>query len=162
MSEQIRRSILRASAALALAGLATGALAHHGWSSFDEQAPLYLAGTVGSVSWENPHAILTLDPDDGLVLPPDLSTRSAPAQQAPVDGARVLADAKLPDAVDAEWEIELAPLTRMSAWQVPTLQAGARVEVVGYTFPGQRGERVMRVEYLFVDGKAYGLRSLPR
>lgn len=162
MSDRFPRSIRRTSAALALGCLATGALAHHGWSSFDEQTPLYLAGTVESVRWENPHAILTLDPDDGLVLPSDLSTRSAPEQQAPVDGARVLADAKLPDAVDAAWEIELAPLTRMSAWQVPTLEPGARVEVVGYTFPDQRGERTMRAEYLFVDGKTYGLRSLPR
>lgn len=162
MSDSTRRSILAASAALAI-GLATSAaLAHHGWSSFDEQQPLYLAGTVESVRWENPHAILSLDPDEGLALPTDLARRTAPEQQAPVDGARVLSTATLPNAVDGSWEIELAPLTRMSAWQVPTLEAGARIEVVGYTFPGQRGDRVMRVEYLFVDGKAYALRSLPR
>lgn len=162
MSDSIRGSFLAVPAALAIGLASSAAIAHHGWSSFDEQAPLYLAGTVESVRWENPHAILNLDPDDDLVLPADLATRTAPAQQAPVDGARVLSTTALPRAVDGSWEIELAPLTRMSAWQVPTLEAGARVEVVGYTFPGQTGGRVMRVEYLFVDGKAYGLRSLPR
>jgi hypothetical protein len=162
MSDSIHGSILAASAAFAI-GLATSeALAHHGWSSFDEQTPLYLAGTVESVRWENPHAMLSLDPEEGLALPTDLAGRTAPEQQAPVDGARVLSTATLPNAVDGSWKIELAPLTRMSSWQVPTLESGARIEVVGYTFPGQRGERVMRVEYLFVDGNAYGLRSPPR
>jgi hypothetical protein len=159
------RSILRLVTALAAAviGLASpAAFAHHGWSSFDEQRPLYLAGIVESVRWENPHAIVRLRPAPGLAVPDDLASREAPSQQAPVDGAKILAEARLPEALDAEWEIELAPLTRMAAWQVPTLAEGQTVEIVGYTFPDQRGARVMRAEYLIVGERIFGLRSLPR
>lgn len=50
----------------------------------------------------------------------------------------------------------------MAARQVPTLAEGQTVEVVGYTFPDQRGARVMRAEYLIVGERIFGLRSLPR
>jgi hypothetical protein len=161
MSDRITSSLAAALAALAL-GAATQVLAHHGWSSFDETKPLYLAGTAESVRWENPHAIVRLRPAAGLSLPTDLATREAPPQQAPIDGARVLAEARLPDTLDAEWEIELAPLTRMAAWDVPVLSDGDAIEVVGYTFPDQRGNRVMRAEYLIVGDRIFGLRSAPR
>ena len=49
----------------------------------------------------------------------------------------------------------------MDAWKVPELRDGDRVEVIGYTTTGEKGEPVLRAEYLFVDGKAYGLRSSP-
>jgi hypothetical protein len=146
---------------VALAPLA--AWAHHGWSSFDETRPIYLAGTVESVAWQNPHAEIVLLPSPGLSLPPDLATRSVPVQEAPVDGAKVMAEARLPADLSGSWTIELAPLTRMDAWGVERIAAGATVELVGYTFPeGKSSERIMRVEYLLVDGKAYGLRSLPK
>jgi hypothetical protein len=35
------------------------------------------------------------------------------------------------------------------------------LSVVGFTFLGEKGDPVLRVEYLFLDGKAYGLRSSP-
>jgi hypothetical protein len=35
------------------------------------------------------------------------------------------------------------------------------VSAVGYTGKEEKGEAVMRVEYLFVAGKVYGLRSSP-
>jgi hypothetical protein len=41
------------------------------------------------------------------------------------------------------------------------LMPGAAVSAVGFTFTGEQGAAVMRVEYLFVDGQAYGLRSSP-
>jgi hypothetical protein len=49
----------------------------------------------------------------------------------------------------------------MSAWNVAEIKPGQRVSVVGFTSRDEQGEPVMRVEYLFVDGKAYGLRSSP-
>jgi hypothetical protein len=138
------------------------AWAHHGWSSFDQARPLYLEGRVAQVAWRNPHVELKLDlPADGLKLPPDLATRSLPAQTAPVDGAALLKAAQLPTRRDRRWEIELAPLSRMQAWGVPEIKAGDTVALLGFTFSGEKGDAVLRVEYLFAGGKAYGLRSSP-
>jgi hypothetical protein len=137
------------------------ARAHHGWSSFDQDRPLYLEGKVESVSWRNPHAELKLRVPPNFKLPADLAARAVPPQSANVDAGRVLAAARLPSRKDPVWEIELAPLTRMQAWNVAEIKPGQAVAVVGYTFSAEKGEAVLRVEYLFVDGKAYGLRSSP-
>lgn len=148
--------------ALGAAGLLPAlARAHHGWSSFDQDKPLYLEGKVESCAWRNPHAELMLRIAAGLLLPADLGTRPVPAQSAGVDAARILGAARLPTRKDAVWEIELAPLTRMQAWGVAEIKPGRAVAVVGYTHPAERGGAVLRVEFLFVDGKAYGLRSSP-
>jgi hypothetical protein len=44
---------------------------------------------------------------------------------------------------------------------VRELKVGDRIEVVGYIAPKVGGGRLLRVEYLFSDGKVYGLRSSP-
>ena len=139
----------------------TQARAHHGWSSFDQDKPLYLEGKVESVSWRNPHVELKLRLAPNVKLPADLATRAVPPQSANVDAGRVLAAARLPSRKDPVWEIELAPLTRMQAWNVAEIKPGQAVALVGYTLPTEKGEAVLRVEVLFVDGKAYGLRSSP-
>lgn len=144
------------------AALALGALparGHHGWSSFDQQQPLYIEGRVRSVQWRNPHAEAVIEVGT-LALPADLAQRRMPAQSQNVDGAAILARARLPAAAAGDWEVELAPLSRMEAWQIAPLKAGDRVELIGYAgVPGR--PRLMRVEYLIVDGRAYGLRSSP-
>jgi hypothetical protein len=143
-------------------GLALPAWAHHGWSSFDQTRPLYLEGKAAKVAWRNPHAELQLElPADGVRLPADLAARSLPAQTAPVDGAALLKAAQLPTRKDRRWEVELAPLSRMQAWAVPEIKVGDTLGVLGFTFTGEKGDAVMRVEYLFVGGKTYGLRSSP-
>lgn len=73
----------------------------------------------------------------------------------------MLAKAVVPNRKDRKWEVELAPLTRMEAWKVAEIKAGAMISLVGFTFKGEKGDAIVRVEYLFVDGKAYGLRSAP-
>lgn len=151
-----RRHLLLAATALPL-----GVSAHHGWSSFDPERPIYLEGTVRKVRWQNPHAELELELSAGLKLPPDLAQRVLPAQTAPVDGKALLAKTVLPMRKDKVWEIELAPLTRMQAWQVQEVKPGASLSVVGFTLRDEKGEAVLRAEYLFVDGKAYALRSSP-
>ena len=77
---------------------------------------------------------LELKPD--LKLPADLAGRALPAQQAQVDGAKLLAEARLPTRRDRLWHVELAPLTRMEAWGVPEIKPGAEVAVLGFTFAG--------------------------
>ena len=96
-----------------------------------------------------------------LALPADPARRALPAQAAPVDAARIRSAARLPTRKDPVWELELAPLTRMEAWKVAEIKPVQPVAAIGYTFPGEKGEAVQRVEHLFADGKAYGLRSSP-
>lgn len=156
-----RRELLAHSAALVLPlGLCRQAQAHHGWSSFDQSRPIYLEGKAVKVAWKNPHAELDLEVTPGLKLPADLAQRKLPAQSAPVDAA-LLSKTVLPKRQDKVWEIELAPLSRMQAWNVAEIKPGAQVAVVGFTFAEEKGQAVLRVEYLFADGKAYGLRSSP-
>ena len=154
-------SLHRRQVLLAAASLPLGAHAHHGWASFDAERPIYLQGRVRKVRWQNPHAELELELPAELKLPSDLAQRAVPAQVSPVDGKALLAKAVLPTRKDRRWEIELAPLTRMQAWQVPQIKPGDFVEVVGFTLREEKGDAVLRAEYLFADGKAYGLRSSP-
>lgn len=156
-----RRDVIAAAGAVSSLGLLPFAQAHHGWSGFDQDRPIYLEGRVVKVLWQNPHAELDIEVPAALKLPPDLAQRALPAQSAPVDGKALLAKAVLPTRKDKRWEIELAPLTRLQAWKVAEIQPGASVSVLGFTFAGEKGDAVLRAEYLFVDGKAYGLRSSP-
>ena len=139
----------------------SGAQAHHGWSSFDQGRPIYLEGRAAKVAWRNPHVEIALELKPDLKLPADLARRTLPAQTAPVDGAQLLAAAQLPTRKDRNWELELAPLTRMEAWKIAEIKPGAEVGVIGFTFAGEKGDAVLRVEFLFVGGQAYGLRSSP-
>lgn len=151
-----RRSLIAAALAAPLA-----ARAHHGWSSFDQGRPIWLEGRATKVAWRNPHAELTLELPADPKLPADLASRKLPAQSAAVDGAALLKAAQLPTRKDRVWEIELAPLTRMEAWKVPEVKVGDTVGVLGFTFAGEKGDAVLRAEYLFVGGQVYGLRSSP-
>ncbi len=135
--------------------------AHHGWSSFDETRPIYLAGKVASARWQNPHAELMLDLANPLVLPASLKTRTAPKQSAPVDAASLFAKAVLPTRRDAQWEIELSPLTRLQAWNTPEIKAGELLELVGYTSAGEKGDAILRVEFLIRGDTVTPLRSSP-
>lgn len=146
---------------VALATVPLWARAHHGWSSFDAERPIYLAGTVRKVRWQNPHAELELELPADLSVPGDLAQRAIPAQTAPVDGKALLAKAVVPRRRDRLWQVELAPLTRMQAWQIAEIKPGAVVSLVGFTLREEKGDAVLRAEFLFVDGKAYALRSGP-
>lgn len=137
------------------------ARAHHGWSSFDQGRPIYLEGKAAKVAWRNPHAELELDLAADLKLPADLATRTLPAQSAGVDGPALLKAAQLPTRRDRRWAIELAPLTRMQAWKVGEIKNGDPLAMLGFTFSGEKGDPVLRVEYLWAGGGIYGLRSSP-
>lgn len=153
-----RRSVVAAAGALLLA---PRAFAHHGWSSFDQTRPIYLSGRVVAVQWRNPHVEFDLETDVEPKLPADLGARALPAQTAPVDGPALLKAAQLPTRRDRRWHIELAPLFRINAWGLPEIKVGDAVELLGFTFVGERGDAVLRAEYVWVGGKAYGMRSSP-
>jgi hypothetical protein len=153
----MNRRLLLTAAALA----SPAARAHHGWSSFDTSRPIYLEGRAANVAWRNPHVEFDLDLAAGFKLPADLAQRALPAQAASVDGAGLLKAAQLPKRKDKRWHIELAPLSRMQAWKTPEIKNGDAVSLLGFTFPGEKGDAVLRAEYLWAGGKAYGLRSSP-
>ena len=156
-----RRDVLKISAALSVAGINLLAFAHHGWSSFDQDRPIYLEGKVVKSVWQNPHVELMIDLPAALKLPADLAQRPLPAQTAPVEGKALLAKAVLPTRQDKRWEIELAPLSRVQAWNVAEIKPGDSIAVLGFTFSGEKGAAILRAEYLFAAGKVYGLRSNP-
>lgn len=141
--------------------LAAPVLAHHGWSSFDQDKPLYLSGTLTQVRWQNPHIEVMLRAD-AVKLPEGIATRPVPAQQQSVDGAGILKKVQVPANAAGVWEIEFAPLSRMQAWGLSQpLKVGDRIEVIGYGLADDRNKRLLRAEYLFVNGKAYAFRSSP-
>lgn len=157
------RVLLLVSIALAVLAVCLpmpSANAHHGWSSFDENRPLYVEGTVKSVRWQNPHVELVLELKTGGVVPADLASRDLPRQSNPVDGPGIMKKAQWPSTNARTWTLELAPLFRTDAWGIEPLKPGAAIAAVGYAPSGERGATI-RVEYLFVNGKAYGLRSMP-
>jgi|SRR5215203_5148053 len=140
--------------------LAAPVLAHHGWSSFDQDKPVYLSGTLTQVRWQNPHAEAMLRVD-ATALPEGLATRAVPAQQQSLDGPGILKKTQVPANAAGVWEVEFAPLSRMQAWglaQPP--KVGDRIEVIGYALADDT-KRVVRAEYLFAGGKAYAFRSSP-
>ena len=157
----LRRDVLRTTGALGLVGSVPMAWAHHGWSSFDQERPIYLAGRAVEVKWRNPHAELMLELQSPLALPADLAQRPVPAQSAQVDGRALLAMTVLPTRRDPRWEVELAPLFRIGQWQVPEIAVGTELALVGFTFTGEKGAPLLRAEYLFLNGKTYGMRSSP-
>ena len=140
--------------------LAAPVLAHHGWSSFDQDKPLYLSGTLTQVRWQNPHTEVVLRVD-ATKLPEGIALRTVPTQQQSVDSAGILKKVQVPANAAGVWEVEFAPLSRMQAWglsQPP--KVGDRVEVIGYGLADEN-KRVLRAEYLFINGKAYAFRSSP-
>jgi hypothetical protein len=155
-SRMQRRTLVIAAVAAPLA-----ARAHHGWSSFDQARPIWLEGRATKVAWRNPHAELTLELPADPKLPADLAGRKLPAQSAGVDGPALLKAAQLPTRKDRLWNIELAPLTRMDAWKVPEIKVGDTLGVLGFTFNGEKGDPLLRAEYLFLGAQVYGLRSSP-
>jgi hypothetical protein len=160
MQRQItRRTSLQLIAASGLPA-SWAAYAHHGWSSFDLDRPIYLEGKASKVKWANPHTELMLDVS-GMKLPTDLAARSIPAQTAPVDAPALLKKAQLPKRTDKTWEIELAPLSRMEIWKVPEIKNGQSLALLGFTFKDEKGSAVLRAEFLWLDGKTYALRSSP-
>lgn len=55
------RTLIIAGALIALSG---GALAHHGWGSYDASKPITVAGPVVTSKYENPHATITVKGQD--------------------------------------------------------------------------------------------------
>jgi hypothetical protein len=59
-SERLRRTAAAVVAVLAFAG---AALAHHGWSSYDEKKVLNVTGVIREAGYDNPHGFVKLEAD---------------------------------------------------------------------------------------------------
>ena len=79
-----RRQLIAASLTPASAWLLSpgAAHAHHGWSSFDQDRPLYLEGRAAKVAWRNPHAELELEVATRVQPEPADVTAESPAPAA--------------------------------------------------------------------------------
>ena len=159
-ASHLRRALLITGLSASIAPIRS-AFAHHGWSSFDQDQPLYLEGIARQVRWRNPHAECLLEVRAPLALPADLASRAIPAQSAPVEAPRLLARTRLPASSAGLWEIELAPLFRLSQWQVPEIKDGAAISLVGFALREPKANPLMRVEFLFLEGRGYPMRSGP-
>jgi hypothetical protein len=75
---------------LVLALLPAGALAHHGWSHYDQDKAITLTGTVRSAGYEHPHGHVQLQADGKLwqvtLAPPSRMERRGLAREALVPG----------------------------------------------------------------------------
>src|SRR5438477_11187892 len=66
----------------AIALVSGGALAHHGWGSYNAEKPVTVAGPIVTSKFENPHATVTVKGSDKvwtvtLAPPSRMSTRGA-------------------------------------------------------------------------------------
>lgn len=152
--------MFRAFLVFLLTVFASLSFAHHGWSGFDETRPIYLEGIVRSVQWQNPHAEVVLEVNHAPP-PPALTRFAIPRQTAQVDAVVILGSAKPPVRKDTKWEIEFAPITRMDAWKVAPIKIGEKIAVVGYTFKDEKGDAILRAEFLIGNGKVTPMRSSP-
>lgn len=90
-------------AAALLALLAAPALAHHGWSEYDQNTTLTLQGTIKKSGYEHPHGYIELDAGGRLytvvLAPPTrMQNRGLPQQDlAPGNPAKVEGYAKRSD-----------------------------------------------------------------
>ena len=118
----LRFSVRGLALAVGLAGFVGGALAHHGWGSYDASRVLRVTGRVAEVQWQNPHVQIRL----------------------PADGH--------------QWEVVLAPISRMEARGVrpEMLAAGAEIGVEGYQ--STRHQHEMRAERIRVAGQSFEMR----
>jgi len=88
MSESLSRAATML-VAIALSAVAVPAFAHHGWSDYDADKTLTLKGRVKTISYENPHAMITLEADGKtytVVLAPvsRMESRGAPREAVAV------------------------------------------------------------------------------
>lgn len=112
-----------------IALLVAGTVRHHGWVNYDQDTILDYEGIIMSNDIGNPHTFIDLK-----VINPE-------------------------DVENAEWEIVLAPLTRMrnrGMTDNAMLAVGDTVRVVGY--PHRTKENEMRAERIFIGDLKIELR----
>ena len=126
-----RRAVLALAVAALLSVLPSvpGAEAHHGWSSYNTEVPLYLEGTLAEVQWRNPH------PEMVVVIDAPARAVDPGRVRLPSDATADLRDAlsRATPAAPGRYTIHLPPI--------------ARLERAGVSAPPKPGERVVAIAY---------------
>ena len=146
----------------ALADPLTPAYAHHGWSGFDQDRPLYppRARRARSRGATRTRSSTSSFLPISRCRPTCRGVRCRRSRRAST--ARGCSPTRAcRRARTALWTSGSAPLTRMEQWKVSEIRNGEPIEVLGYTTTGEKGDPVLRAEYLFAGGHADGLRSSP-
>lgn len=139
MNERNPRSIRAAAVAMAATAvlLLTGMTLHHGWANYHQDIELTYRGVITSNDIGNPHTYIDLRVNER-----EWEDRRAAAY----DGVE-------------EWNVVLAPLTRMrnrGMTDDSMLAVGDTVTVVGY--PHRRVAREMRAERIIIGAVRIELR----
>jgi hypothetical protein len=123
-----RRAVLGlALSALLVAGAAQ---AHHGWTSYNAERPIYLEGTVAEVQWRNPHPeVVVVVASPAPAVDP---SKVRPASDSEGAGVRE-ALAKAQAAAPGRYTVHLPPI--------------ARIERAGVSAPPKHGERLVAVAF---------------
>ena len=160
VQKQIRRAIPHLVARRTLLAGAIGmasalpAAAHHGWGTFDTSRAYYVTGTLRRVSWGYPHssARLVLDRAE---LPADWQQRALPPGANERDGRATMASARPYTGRYRELDLVLAGPDWMERWGLKRpLQAGERIEAVGFLNDGGDGDDLRPVIFWLADGQA--------
>ncbi len=105
-----RRGLCLAAAA---ALLATPALAHHGWSSYDSSKLMTIEGPILAADTGFPHAHIALEHDgrrwDIVLAPPSRMTARGLAEGALADGVVVRVEGY--PSTETEWELRAETIT---------------------------------------------------
>lgn len=108
--------------AATLLAVPAAALAHHGWSSYDDTKIIKHRAALSDVRWGNPHG-----------------------------SAKV-------NFQGANWDVILAPVSRMEARGLTREMVGPKSIVVIEGYPRRDGTREMRIERVTAAGKTVELR----
>jgi len=116
------RKAFAALAAIAALALPASAIAHHGWSSYDDSKLIKHRAALTDVRWANPHGT-----------------------------AKVRYQ-------NANWDVILAPVSRMEARGLSNEMVGPGKTVVLEGYPRRDGTREMRIERVTAAGRTVELR----
>ena len=108
--------------AATLLAVPAAALAHHGWSSYDDTKVIKHRAALSDVRWGNPHG----------------------SAKVKFQGAN--------------WDVILAPVSRMEARGLTREMVGPKSIVVIEGYPRRDGTREMRIERVTAAGKTVELR----
>lgn len=141
----------------AIGGIASAsprfAAAHHGWSSFDTSRAFYVAGTLKNVRWGYPHssARLVLERAE---LPANWLQRALPPGANESDGKATMVSARPYTGRHKELDLVLAGPDWMERWGLKRpLQAGEKIEAVGFVNDGGDGDDLRPVMFWLADGQ---------
>jgi hypothetical protein len=136
-----------------LAVLAAPVAAHHGWSTFDTRHAYFVAGTVASVRWGNPHSEVVLRLD-AAALPADWARRPLPAGASEAEGRATMASARAYSGNRQQLELVLAGPEWMKRWGLERrLEVGERIEAVGF-LDAREGSALRPVMFWLANGQA--------